>query len=343
MSISAPLAQVLMAGRAQFNARAAEARRRYRALDTGAFADFLGSGVDSVVRAVFAAAPDRLASVVLVAYDIALELVGQGLAGPGARSRFVDEVWRELIPRFAKLVAQQPVEVLAALSNAALNIDKIPGARSEQWLGEMTKLSSHIDTLDRLQAVGQILAWRAGLAHYRAGALRAAAQLPNALALAALGAGAQEHADVDWQAIRDKLLSDPWWSPANGMPEGEIKVGAPIEQQIGKFTGFGGNFAQPPSVRACEDGFAVKSADRYYFLMADAYGAVLLSGSKDEFEGATGDLQIEVPPTRGSQLMLKRHTIELELPPGKFSLACNAHTVAVFSPYSHGIRLFPLQ
>jgi hypothetical protein len=332
MTISAPFAQVLAAGRSQFNARVVEAKHRYPALDSAAFAAFLESGVDSVVRAVAVAAPDRVAPVVLIAYDIALELVGQALAGPGARSKFLDQVWQELIPRFARLVSEQPIEVLAALTNAALNVDKVPKARTTQWLREMTAMSGRVDSLSRLRAIGQILAWRAGLAHYRAGAIGAADELPEALALAAVGA----IANAEWKAVRDKLLSDPWWSP-------DRKTQDRPAVEIGQFTGLGGVFRQPPELRACEDGFFVKSAERYYFLIADLHGAVLHPATLEEFESVKSWSGPKVPALKGSRLMMKGGEVELDLPIGQIALACNAHTVVVSSRYSYGIRLFPLR
>ena len=73
-----------------------------------AFAGFLQDGVDPVVQAVAAAAPERAGSFTLAAYDMALELVGHGLAGPAAKKPFLGAVWRELAPRFAPLLAGKP-------------------------------------------------------------------------------------------------------------------------------------------------------------------------------------------------------------------------------------------
>ena len=134
MTISDPLARVLAAGRAQFNARVAEAKHHYPALDSMAFAAFLRTSVDAVVRSVAEIAPERVAPVAVVAYDIGLELVGQALAGPGARSELIDRVWQALAPQYARLVSEQPVEVLGALTNAAVNIGKVPNARADQWM-----------------------------------------------------------------------------------------------------------------------------------------------------------------------------------------------------------------
>ena len=331
--ISEPFAKVLAAGRVQFNQRVTEARRRFPAFDTAAFADFLQGGVDSVIQAVARLAPERAAFVALVAYDMALELVGQSLAGPRARSEMVDRLWRELMPEYARLIAEHPVEVLGTLSNAAINLEKIAGTRPDQWLREMAALTPRIESLAQLQAVGQVLAWRAGVAHFRLGAIEAADRLPETLALAAFGIDA----GVPWAAARAGMLADPWWRPASNRNQ------HPAGMEIGKFTGFGGEFAAPPEVRACQDGFFVKSAERYSLLIADACGAVLHAATKEEFDDAPNPALVKTVKLNGARLQIGQRVIDLDLPADQIALCCNAHTLAVTSPYTHAIRLLPLQ
>jgi hypothetical protein len=334
MTISAPFAQALASERAGFNARVAAARHRYPALDTAAFAVFLQSCADDIVRAVAAIAPDRVAAVAGEVFGIALELVGQALAGPGARTTLVDRMWHELLPAYARLVAQHPAAVLGSLTNAVINIGKVPTANADQWLCEMASLAQHADDLAGLLQLGQIAAWRAGLAHFRTGAIAAADQLPAAVALAAVGASPQEN----WSAVRDNLLADPWWSPDDA--RGRIRQ-AGIE--IGQFTGFGGMFQVPPELRACTDGFLVKSADRYRFLIADVYGAVLHQAGADEFERLPPFPGARSTLLDGSRLRLRDREIALDLPDKGLAATCNEHTVAITSPYTHAIALFPLR
>lgn len=314
--ISSSFAAILASGRAQFNARAVEARRRFTSLDMQAFGAFLQDGVDPVVQAVAAAAPDRAGSFTLAAYDMALELVGHGLAGPAAKNPFLSAVWRELAPRFAPLLAVTPVDALGMLSNAAIHLGGLAGARSGQWQDEMAAIAPQVATLGQLRAVGQVLAWRAGVAHFRLGAIAAADTLPPALALAACG-----ESQLDWPALRAQLLHQPW----RGNPDG-IEFGA--------FSGLGGQFDTPPVARACADGFIVSAGERFYLLVADAHGAVLHGATADEFAQASGDVSAAVQA--GARQLAP------DLPAGEIVLAANAHTLAVTSPYTHAIRLLPL-
>lgn len=321
--ISPAFASLLASGRAQFNGRAAEARRRFPALDMAAFGAFLRDGVDPLVVAVAAAAPERVGGATLAAYDMALELVGHGLAGPAAKNPFLNTVWRELAPQFAPLLASAPVDALGMLSNAAIHIACVAGARPAQWQRELATLAPQIATLAQLRAVGQVLAWRAGVAHFRLGALAAADTLPPALALAAFG-----EPGASWPQVHAQLMANPWRGNAEG-------------REFGSFSGLGGDFATPPLVRATEDGFIVRSAERHYLLVADACGAVLHSATAQEFDhaqtGAPASVRLD-----GATLQIGARRIELDVPAGDIAIAANAHTLAVTSPWTHAIRLLPL-
>ena len=321
--ISPAFASILASGRAQFNGRAAEARRRFPALDMAAFGAFLHDGVDPLVLAVAAAAPERVGGVTLAAYDMALELVGHGLAGPAAKNPFLNTVWRELAPLFAPLLATAPVDVLGMLSNAAIHIASVAGARPAQWQRELAAMAPQVMSVAQLRAVGQVLAWRAGVAHFRLGALAAADTLPPALALAAF-----DEPGAQWPQVLAQLLDYPWRGNAEG-------------REFGGFSGLGGDFGTPPQVRATNDGFIVRSAERHYLLVADAYGAVLHSATAQEYEQATTGMPSSVR-LDGATVHVGARSIALDLPAGDIALAANAHTLAITSPWTHAIRLLPL-
>ena len=321
--ISPAFASILASGRTQFNARAAEARRRFPSLDMAAFGAFLHDGVDPLVLAVSSAAPERVGGVTLAAYDMALELVGHGLAGPAAKNPFLNTVWRELAPSFAPLLATAPVDVLGMLSNAAIHIASVAGAWPAQWQAGMAAVAPQVGSVAQLRAVGQVLAWRAGVAHFRQGALAAADTLPPALALAAF-----DEPGAQWPQVHAQLLDYPWRGNAEG-------------REFGSFSGLGGDFGTPPQVRATNDGFVVRSAERHYLLVADAYGAVLHSATAQEYEQATTGMPSSVR-LDGATVHLGARSIALDLPAGDIALAANAHTLAITSPWTHAIRLLPL-
>lgn len=296
-------AGVLAAGRDQYNARMREAQRRYPMLSHDVFRAFL----DNAGAIVDAVAPERVQPVVDSIYDLGLALAGRTLIGPAARSPVLQGAWRTLFPCFATLIAREPAQVLGMLSNAVVHLETIPGARLTQWMDDMGGLATQVGSVDALRAVGQIAAWRAGAAHFRAGALAAAAGLPAPLALAAL------HAPDGMQigALLRQLPGDPWWQGAD--PH------ASRIRTFGAFTGFGGPFDAPPMVKPDGDGFLVRAGGRVFFLLADAYGASLQAATLAEFERADPG---RVPTTLAH------------------AQACaNATTIAITSPFTHAIRL----
>ena len=333
MPVSAPLTRVLAAGRSQFNQRVVEARRRYPVLDPLVFAEFIEKAVDPLVVAVSRNFPDRVTRLVVAAFDAALDAVGSSKSHGCMVA--VTDVWRTLAPVLDRHVADDPQAVLAALGNAAITIAQHPGARGPAWLSEMLRLAPDANNWSEVRTLGQVLAWRAGLAHYRQGALAAVGSLPEALALRAVGAPDS----AQWSTVRAALLADPWFVPSSAGAVAPSPA-APV-WRVGEFVGFGGPFAFPPQLVAVEDGFVVVSADRTFHLIADAFGVALLPAANGEILGTPmtpvqGDLAI-----KGKTLIADGQRVTLDLPEGAIDVAANAHTLAVSSPCSYLIRLFP--
>jgi hypothetical protein len=333
--VSTVLADALAAGRLHFNARVAEVRHRQSAFDVSAFTAFVGTGLDAVALSVAQVAPDRTAAVVAVAYDIAVDLVAQGLAGSGARTVCMDKAWTVVAPRCARLLAAYPLDVLGALCNAVTYLEGSAGARPSDWLDDMARLVARADSVEQLKLLGQVAAWRAGLAQFRMAALRAADALPAALALAAVGADDTVSAQ-EWAYVRQTHGADPWWCLPAARRE-SVRQGV----EVGQFSGFGGSFAQPPQVRAHEAGFVVRSAERYSLLVADAYGAVLLPSTAAEYEAADGSIRPPSATLNGDALALAGRRIELDLPANGLAIVENEHSVALTSAYSHAVRVYP--
>ncbi|MCW4455533.1 hypothetical protein OK348_12125 [Flavobacterium sp. MXW15] len=330
MTASAALARVLAAQRSRFNQRVAETRHRLPAFDTAAFKAFLVHQVDAVAVAVDAVDPAATPEAVAVAYDIGLDLVGQGLAGPAARLPWVDLAWQRLPPAIAALVAGSPLQALGTVTNAVVRMGSVPGARVEQWVERMSALAGGCADVAALRRLGALCAWRCGMTHLRRGALEQAANLPPALALAALGAPPSS----DWDTVGRRLEAQPWWNP--GADE------APAQGwTVGGFTGLGGPFAAPPQVRGGEDGFVVASGGRHHLLLADAFGAVVLPATAAEFEGAASTVspKVRIAP---EGVHIDGRPVAFDVPEDGLQAVSNATSVAVFSPWSHRIRVLPL-
>jgi len=325
MALSLALARALAEGRSQFNTRVVEAKRRYPSLDTAAFGAFLQIAVDPLINSVASVAPERTAAVTAIAYDIALDLVGQGFAGAGTRSLLLDRAWRVVTPQYARLIADRPLEVLGNLTNALIHVEKMQPRRAGEWLQRMHDLAPHAQSVGHLRALGQIAAWRSGLAHFREGAIRVAAELPAPAALAAIGAPAE----MQWATVHDQLLANPWWQPGGD-------GASPIT--LGAFSGFGGAFKAPPELRALGANFVVKSGEHYNLLVADGCGAILLPASIEDFRLGTAS---QAPTMHGTALIIGTRRIEIDLPAAGLAVALSTHTIAVTSPYTFAVQLYP--
>lgn len=331
-ALAPSFASFLRAARPELNARFAEARRQRPDLDGEAFARFLREAVDPLVRAVEAARPERAPEVARAAYELGLELVGQGLAGPAARDRWVNAGWMEVAPAAAALVAAAPDRVLAALSNALHRLAATPGARPAEWVAAMTALSPACADADAFLAAGQVAAWRAGMAHFRAGALAAADALPPALALAAVRAPGGE-----WPELQRRLAADPWFDPSTPAASG-LRVVA----RAGAFRGFGGLFVEPPAVAAAGEHFLVRSGGDCWLLTADAFGATFHRATAEESKDARPS---SVPPgvtARGTTVSVDGARVDLPELGEINGVAANGTTLAVTSPLSHAVVLLAL-
>jgi hypothetical protein len=327
--VGEPFARVLRASRDELNTRFAEARQRHPSLAGDDLMAFLANVVGPLISAVAAASPDRSDAVALSAYDIALELVGQRLVGPLARGAAIDATWRRVLPASAKLVAADPSRVLSSLSNAAHQVEATPGARVSAWVDDVARLAPSCESVEELLALGQVAAWRAGLAHFRQGAIAAAARLPQAVALRAVDAARGR----GWAEIEAGLLASEWFDPARpdvtwaNAGASSLRAAA----TVGAFRGFGGVFGAPPRVTHAAGHFHVTSADECWLLTADLYGATFHRVAPDE---ARLPRPLETPPSG----------VRLPDGPGVVtSVAASATTIAVTRSLTHHVILVPLR
>lgn len=318
----------LRAHRGELNARFAMARRRLPALDGGAFGPFLAGALAPLCEAL---PPARLSAVGHAAYDVALELCGQRLAGAGARDGRVGAAWAALLVPAAARIAEAPERALAATANALVQLAAAPGARPEAWAEVMGRLAPRA-SVDEWLAAGQVAAWRAGLAHYRKGALEIADRLPPPLALAALGAPA----GGDLTALCARLRADPWHVPGR-----DDAAGPRVVARVGAFRGFGGLFPVPPAVAGAGDRFLVESDGEAWVLFADAWGATFHRAG-DEERRAAADGGARAPAWRGRRVEVGVHRIDVPVRGELTSAAIAASTLAVTSSHSHALTLVAL-
>ena len=312
--LAEPLADLLRARRADCNARFAAARRRWPRLDAGEFSMFLRDQLSPIASALDASQADVVLS---RAYDLGLQLVAEKLAGPAAVTPTINLLWAEALPSMATHIATAPRRILGSLSNAAHHLDATPGARPEIWQDRLVALAARCSNADELLVVAKLLAWRAGLSHFRISALAAANALPPDLALEVLEAPAA----VSWPEVRDAHLSNPWFG--YNLPAFE-------DRRIGAFRGFGGLFLVPPLVTLSASHLLVRSGDEAWILIADAFGATFHRAAPEEINNAAPVLP---PPSNFTRLPAGHNPT---------SAVIFGETLAATSAQSHSIWVGPI-
>jgi hypothetical protein len=327
MPLSPSMAEVLASQRDDFNVRIAIIRSRAPAFDTSHFAAFLERQADPLICAVSERFPGATRLCVSAFFDMGAELVLHALAGPGARITIVNRIWTSVAPLFIPLIARDPINTLGALSNAAAQLSRTDGVDLDTWTALLMACAPKAESARDLKYGAMLAAWRAGASHLRSGSLEIAQTLPPHLACAAIG----EDGD-DWSALQQRFKQSRWWRPDENVVPGHT---------VGAFSGFGGPFETPPQVKACTDGFLVFSHQRFFFLIADAYGATLHAASQEEFNSAP-EISVGAPARlSGTKLITNTYTCEIGLPSEGLVLSANTESIAVTSPFSHSIRVFP--
>jgi hypothetical protein len=297
MLITGPFAHILEADRARFNARFAEARHRRPDLDADAFAGLLRGTVTPIVEAVHAVEPDKTAEAAQALYNLALDLLAGDYLGPTSRHPFVTEAWGALLPRLARFIAEAPRAVAGSVTNAMHNLAQTPGARPREWATFMMGAAEDCANSVTLLKLGEVFAWRAGMAHYRHDALEICALIAGKEpALACLALGLSEEAASSITTIIERLRDDPWLRPEaaahSPMPSPELRLVA----RVGAFRGFGGQFLAPPTIGAAEGNLIVTDGESRWQLCADVFGATLhrTDLKPQKRKAASSDFQADV-------------------------------------------------
>jgi hypothetical protein len=324
--ISPAFARALEGGRDRFNARFAQALRAYSRIDGAAFLDLLRCRVDPVLRKV---EDSRVPALTEVLYDATLELLGKGLIGPAARHPEYERRWGELLAGTVRLVESSSVELVGMLSNALYNLLTTPCCRPAEWCRVMVELS--VDCArDTLLKLGQLAAWRFGMAHYRTAALGLARTLPpRPVTRILLGPSG----DVkDLHGVVDRLEPDPWHHPL----EPNTIRGPRLVAEVGGFRGNGGAFIRPPVVSACDGHLFADDGESTWLVTADAFGAVLhRTHPPQAADKPNGRWKLDKAGTVTGQ----RGKAKLPLLANASSSAGTERTLAVALPHSHRVFL----
>jgi hypothetical protein len=280
--ISSGFAALLAERRVEFNRRFDEISVQFNALTPEVGAEFFTRDLQPVIIAAEAVLTDtqrsagRLFDIADTAVRVGLRATVQRMLGPTASQQHVTALWHEALPQLARLLVIDPT-LISALTTAAWQVASFEEARPAQWLRLLRTVGEHCADPTELRRVGQVAAWRSGLAHYRESALSVLDHLSPQRSMQVLDLGPViGRQPPPWEATRARLHSDRWWNGAHGSEadsgdfarDNEWKV----VQQGGSFVGFGGRFQSPPRLqRLGSELFAVVDND-VFLVSADGFG-----------------------------------------------------------------------
>ena len=259
--------------RESLNKRFAQRLRAGARVEPQAFMAHLRDTVNPSIAAVDAVFPERVRGVVVALYEISLELFAASLLGPQAKQPVIAQLWREVLPATAKLLAREPQRVAGSLTNAVHQIASQSGTRPLDWLTRLHEVASECTSVDQLLDAGKIIAWQSGMVQYRSAALQTVLRMPHNVAVRALRLPATTSAQ-QLKATVDRSTRNLWWrwNSNGGQTDGkpELKVVA----AVGAFRGFGGPFLRPPTIRCQDNHLFVSDGMFEWQLLADAFGTL---------------------------------------------------------------------
>lgn len=320
--MDAVFSQLLARQREAINALFFQARQYSHQLQPETVYRFL---TDTLQPVVLAAAPhlpaDELDQLALKLTVLALDLIGKQLLDPAGPFALIETAWRRLFAAHPQLLAESPRRAIAALSNALVHLCLHPGARPAIWVSELERLGGACPDLARYLKLGQILAWRVGLAQYRSGALALLPELP-----------AQLQAELLENQPLAAWLASPWTDKLNHLSPKGLRMAA----VTGRFSGWGGKLHDPPQLGWEDDALLVSDSQACWYVFRDAFGESWLRRNEPLTQPAgLGPWQLS-PSGEVSYGEQQARFPELA---GWSQAAGNHHTLAVAMPDSFRIRL----
>ena len=339
--IHGPLAEALQAGRERFNALFIQARRAAPNLEPGAFGEFLRTSVAPVVERVAAVEPESLQRVAAELYELSLEMLSRDLPG---RCPVLAENWQEVLGGLPEQLARHPRLFATSITNALYNLETTPGARPRDWVRSMLRLGAEERDVPTLLEAGKVASWRAGMAHYRDGALAACDELPEALGRTALGL-ADGSTSPELRVVLQRLRSDPWLRPEEVCGNGEgVARRLRLVARVGAFRGFGGTFLRPPRLTFSDGQIFTNDGEAYWVMHADAFGRTLHRAGTAPPDGARRAPSLQGPFQLNREGVVRcgphvQTFPELREPT---SVVWDQTTLAVTIPSSHAVYVVAL-
>ena len=331
------IGEALLRNRDRYNTKFALARHTYPALDGEAFGKHLKKTVEPIVESISENDVEKIDAVTDALYDLSLELIGKDFFGRQIRYPSVLDGWEILLPLIPNLLSKDPLKLTSAVTNALYNLSIEPNARPSFWIETMIEIGKLCEDTEEFLEAGKIIAWRAGLAHYREGALEVCRDLKTEIACAALGINEVQNIE----SLISQLEQDPWLNPQEFLGGITKEKRLRVVSVVGAFRGFGGLFIAPPKITYTDGQFLIYDSENWWAMTADCFGATFhrmgqtISRLKNE---SNPNFRID---EKGKVEMNEHRASFHHLAEGT-SFAADETTLAVTLPLSHSVYLIAM-
>jgi hypothetical protein len=310
---------------------------RFLRLNSAALTRVILENLDPLFANIESKPPEQLDIMIEALFSLACELIGKDLLGEKSHLPLINRLFGEMLPQLLHILPEDP-SLAGRLCNAIYKMEQ-SNANAAAWLDKMLQGSKFCQKPAELLALGQVLAWRFGMAHYRISASEIWRQMPKALAAFSFDLSLREYQALSGNL--DEILANPWCPISSACLNSEAASLA-LVGTVGGFIGFRGFFISPPEVTCAAGQLYAFDSQMCYSLHADCYGVTLRRFGNDipENAGQKGDnLAID---TQGK---VHKHGASAQFTQlaSCLSQACDGHTLAVTMPYSHKIYLIAEQ
>ncbi len=267
--LSSQFIEVLDAQRESLNERFRTRTKLGTKIDPDEFKAHLARRIGPIIDAVHAHSPERIRRTVAELVEVSLDLFASNYLGRDSTTKHMRELWEDLLPQAAPLVARDPLRCAGSLANGLIQVESHDERAAGRWLELLQRSLRECSHVDEWLMTGKIAAWLSGMAHYRLEAISLAGALSPAI-LRSLMELPASLPDAEVGAALAKFSTNPWSRFAADTSTEPHRI--ELAKVCCQFRGFGGTMMAPPHVTNIDGKLLVTDGTHVWQLMADRFG-----------------------------------------------------------------------
>jgi len=207
-------------------------------------------------------------------YNFLLEVLAKNIF---IRNDKIENLFYNIIQNLCRLFIENSEDMMRKTINILINLSNVSDAVTTRWYMNIVKYKDVISSPEDYYRIGVISAWISGLANYREESIKI---------LETLGEDKIIKIFNNKSPDLNMLKSNYWYTPFSD--KGRIYF-----KTAGKFSGFGGEFNEPPVIRLYNDDVFVEIKESFYKLHFDFYGEYFEQIQKGGFDSTINDVDIK--------------------------------------------------